>query len=132
MGNKKKPTCGTTADRCALTTRTQHKHDQTTDLSGEIPEVYNRPTEAIGRPNFEGKEEKGLDRREANRRRQRQTNQHHGLVPTPPPPPLPRPHLLLSVHRLSVLAHNRPGRQVRVDLSHGAVLEEVGGAERGL
>ena len=24
--------------------------------------------------------------REANRRRQRQTNQHHGLVPTPPPP----------------------------------------------
>ena len=25
--------------------------------------------------------------REASRRRQRQTNQHHGLVPTPPPPP---------------------------------------------
>ena len=57
------PPGGTTANRCAPTTGIQHKHNQTTDLWREIQEGHSRPTEATGRPNFEGKEEKGIDRR---------------------------------------------------------------------
>ena len=36
MGNRAKPTGGTTADRGAPSTRIQHKHDQTTDLWREF------------------------------------------------------------------------------------------------
>ena len=49
--------------RGAPTTRIQHKHNQTTDLCGEIQEVHSRPAKATGRPNFAGKAEKGVDRK---------------------------------------------------------------------
>ena len=66
VGNRKKPTSGTIAAKGAPTMRIQHKHGQTTDLWEEIQEVYSRPTEATRRllefRDFEGKEEKGVDR----------------------------------------------------------------------
>ena len=49
--------------------------------------------------------------REANRRRERQTNQHHGLVPTPPPPPAIHTH---TASRPEPWIELRPGPFMKV------------------
>ena len=63
MGSKKKWTGGAAADRHATTTEMQHKYSQTIAFWREIQGVHSRPTQAIGGPHLEGKEEMGVDRR---------------------------------------------------------------------